>query len=81
MSAVAAGVIELDATFDETMSFCLQCRACEAVCPLLVPFGRAMEGARKVERPTAPGRRIRQLVLGRGLASGPWSGPPPPGLP
>ena len=70
MSAVAAGVIDLDATFDETMSFCLQCRACEAVCPSLVPFGRAMEGARaelSAQRPQ--GRRIRQIVLGRGLAS------------
>ena len=70
MSAVAAGVIDLDATFDETMSFCLQCRACEAVCPSLVPFGRAMEGAPaelSAQRPQ--GRRIRQIVLGRGLAS------------
>jgi hypothetical protein len=27
MSAVSAGLIEVDAAFDEIMSFCLQCRA------------------------------------------------------
>src|SRR2546427_3637613 len=29
---------------------CLVCRACETACPSLVPFGRIMEGARKVLR-------------------------------
>jgi glycolate oxidase iron-sulfur subunit len=66
MSAVAAGVIEIDADFDEVMSFCLQCRACEAACPSLVPFGRAMEGARAEVRAARPrGRRLRSHVLGR----------------
>lgn len=71
MSAVAAGVVELDADFEETMSFCLNCRACEAVCPSLVPYGRAMEGARAevaVQRPRL-GRKIRHFALGRLLPS------------
>lgn len=71
MSAVAAGVLPIDEVFDETMSFCLQCRACEAVCPGLVPFGRAMEGARAeltVQRPSL-GRRLRHLAVGRGLSN------------
>lgn len=66
MNAVANGVMTLDAEFEETMSFCLNCRACEAVCPSMVPFGRAMEGARAevaVQRPR-PGRRFRHFVLG-----------------
>jgi glycolate oxidase iron-sulfur subunit len=70
MSAVASGVLEIDDAFDEVMSFCLQCRACEAACPSLVPFGRAMEGARAelaAARPT-PSRRLRHRVLGSWIA-------------
>lgn len=70
MRAVASGELPIDAAFDEVMSFCLQCRACEAACPSLVPFGRAMEGARaelNVSRPR--GRRIRRRALGRWLGS------------
>lgn len=69
MSAVASGEVPVDAAFEEIMTSCLQCRACEPVCPSLVPFGRAMEGARielSAQRPTAA-RRLRQLVLGRGV--------------
>lgn len=72
MSAVAAGIAEVDTRFDEIMSFCLQCRACEPVCPSVVPFGRAMEGARveiAAQLPTTT-RRARARILGRrGLGS------------
>jgi glycolate oxidase iron-sulfur subunit len=49
------------------MGFCLQCRACEAVCPSLVPFGRAMEGARAEVTAQLPdgARRGRHLLVGR----------------
>lgn len=73
MSAVLDGVLEVDEAFDEAMSFCLQCRACEAVCPGLVPFGRAMEGARAeldAQRPSTS-RRVRKWFLGTLLASDP----------
>jgi glycolate oxidase iron-sulfur subunit len=66
MNAVAAGVIALDADFEEAMSFCLNCRACEAVCPSMVPYGRAMEGARAevaAQRPRI-GRKVRHFALG-----------------
>ena len=66
MSAVIDGVLTVDDAFDDAMSYCLQCRACEAVCPGLVPFGRVMEGARAeldVQRPS-PQRRIRRVLLG-----------------
>lgn len=73
MSAVADGLLPVDDSFADIMGFCLQCRACEAVCPSLVPFGRAMEGARaevaaQVSEPIGPARR---LLLGRGLGT-PW---------
>lgn len=73
MSAVADGVADVDETFREMMSFCLQCRACEPACPSLVPFGRAMEGARAeiaAQLPSAA-TSLRQSLLGRrGLGSG-----------
>lgn len=71
MGAVASGELEVDSSFADMMGFCLQCRACEAVCPSLVPFGRAMEGARAevtAQRPD-PARRLRHLVVGRLLPS------------
>ena len=33
--------------FTRFMDLCVQCRACEAVCPSSVPFGHLMEGARE----------------------------------
>lgn len=67
MGAVANGVLPSDATYAGMMSFCLQCRACEAACPSLVPFGQMMEGARAglaADQPTASGR-VRRLLVGR----------------
>src|SRR4051812_3474259 len=37
----------LDEDFTRFMDLCVQCRACEVVCPSSVPFGRLMEGARE----------------------------------
>lgn len=67
MNAVADGYAEVDDVFAEVMGFCLQCRACESVCPSLVPFGRAMEGARAEIAEQLPSRvrRLRHLILGR----------------
>jgi glycolate oxidase iron-sulfur subunit len=47
MRAVQAGVASLDAEFTRYMDECVQCRACEAVCPSSVAFGHLMEGARE----------------------------------
>ena len=38
MDAVASGSVEADETYARMLAFCLQCRACEAACPSLVPF-------------------------------------------
>lgn len=71
MNAINDDLIPFDATFAKAMTFCLNCRACEAVCPSLVPFGRAMEGARAEVTAQLPSgkRRLRHLVLGRVLPS------------
>lgn len=69
MNAVLTGITTVDEAFDEAISFCLGCRACEAACPSLVPYGRLFEGARTelvAQRPST-GRRVRRLLLGRGL--------------
>lgn len=71
MSAVLDGVATVDGMFDDVISFCLGCRACEAVCPGLVPYGRALEGARAeiaTQRPDRA-RRARRALLGRLLPS------------
>ncbi|MCU1460652.1 MAG: putative iron-sulfur protein [Acidimicrobiales bacterium] len=46
MRAVHFDDAPLDDEFTAYMDLCVQCRACEAVCPSSVPFGRLMEGAR-----------------------------------
>lgn len=46
MRVVQGGGAELRGEFTEYMDLCVQCRACEAVCPSSVPFGRLMEGTR-----------------------------------
>ncbi|HEY2554442.1 MAG TPA: heterodisulfide reductase-related iron-sulfur binding cluster [Candidatus Cybelea sp.] len=63
--------------FVEQMSQCLDCRACEAVCPSGVRYGQLVESARaQIRRAsqegTSPGkrRRLRDLAL-RGLVGNP----------
>lgn len=64
---VADGRAELNATVQEHWALCLQCRACEAVCPSGVPYGRIQEHARaQVQAAPARGRaglRVRRTVL------------------
>ena len=62
MAAVAAGTLPLDDAVAGIFEFCLQCRACEAACPSLVPFGRAMEGARAEVTAVLPRSRMRRRV-------------------
>lgn len=66
MSIVLEGIAPIDEAFDEVISFCLGCRACEAVCPGLVPYGRVLEGARAELTEVRPdrSRSLRRLVLG-----------------
>lgn len=70
MSAVHQGVVEVDEAFASVIDFCLGCRACEPVCPGLVPYGRALEGARAEIVEQVPGRgNRRRWLLGSALGS------------
>lgn len=70
MSAVHDGVIEVDEAFASIIDFCLGCRACEPVCPGLVPYGRALEGTRAEIDAQLPGRERRnRWTLGTALGS------------
>lgn len=72
MSAVAEGKIGVDESFAGIIDFCLGCRACEPVCPGLVPYGRALEGARAEIDAQLPGRERRnRWTLGTALGSRP----------
>ncbi len=75
MKAVADGRIGMEsAVFQEQMSACLNCRACEAVCPSGVQYGQILEAsrtqieqAREENRLTPhpwPARLLRQAVFG-----------------
>jgi glycolate oxidase iron-sulfur subunit len=67
MMAVHDGVVEVDEAFAGIIDFCLGCRACEPVCPGLVPYGRMLEGTRAEIVAQVSGRQggLRQWLLGR----------------
>ncbi len=70
MLAVDQGIVEVDEAFAGIIDFCLGCRACEPVCPGLVPYGRALEGARAEIAAQLPGRgKERRWQLGTALGS------------
>lgn len=71
MKAVHQGVLEVDGPFQGVIDFCLGCRACEPVCPGMVPYGRALEGTRAeivAQRPSWA-HRLRSFFLGPVLGS------------
>jgi len=72
MRAVAEGRATVDATFTRFMDLCLGCRACEAVCPSHVPYGRLIEQAKDqaARRRPVPQRLIRYVALDLALAHG-----------
>lgn len=71
MKAVHQGVLEVDAPFQGIIDFCLGCRACEPVCPGLVPYGRLLEGTRTeiVAQRRSWSHRVRAFLLGTVLGS------------
>jgi glycolate oxidase iron-sulfur subunit len=70
--AVGEGRIPLTATVQSHWELCLQCRACEAVCPSGVPYGRIMEHTRAQLDAAAPSgkgnRRLRRILLRQVIA-------------
>jgi glycolate oxidase iron-sulfur subunit len=73
IKALAEGRIQLSDPTVEHLSLCLDCRACETVCPAGVPYGRLIEAAKaeiERQRPGGPVRRMFRwlnfgLLLGR----------------
>ena len=67
MKAVNEGRVEITRRIVSHWEACLQCRACEAVCPSGVPYGRMMEHTRSQvrahNRQSAGLRRISRLFL------------------
>ncbi len=60
MSAVEEGIVDVDETFAGIIDFCLGCRACEPVCPGMVPYGRMLEGTRAEINEQVSGRQRRR---------------------
>lgn len=65
--------VAMDASVREALESCLQCRACEAVCPASVRYGEIVEGARAVLGPgqaviaTLATRHPRLVASGLGV--------------
>ena len=70
MKAVTEGRMDMmDPIFEHEMSFCLNCRACEAVCPSGVQYGQILEASRaQLERAhnggSIPARAVKGLTYG-----------------
>src|SRR5499425_3691049 len=61
IKSLAEGRVPLTDSVTEHLSLCLDCRACETVCPAGVPYGRLIEAAKaeiERDRPGALGRRL-----------------------
>ena len=55
MRAVVEGKLSLSDSYQQHISLCLGCRACETACPSGVKFGQLLEGARaQIEQASAP---------------------------
>jgi glycolate oxidase iron-sulfur subunit len=70
MKSVSEGRMDMmDPIFEHEMSFCLNCRACEAVCPSGVEYGQILEASRaQIERAThggsVPAKAVKGLTYG-----------------
>src|SRR2546430_14630615 len=68
IKALAEGRTALTDTTVQHLSLCLDCRACETVCPAGVPYGRLIEAAKaEIERQRPGGwvrRAFRRLNFG-----------------
>jgi glycolate oxidase iron-sulfur subunit len=67
MQAIGQADVQYTAGLFRHLDQCLQCGACEAMCPSKVPFGRLMDTARvaiEPHRQRSPGNRVvRHMAL------------------
>jgi glycolate oxidase iron-sulfur subunit len=61
IKSLAEGRIGLSDTTARHLSLCLDCRACETVCPAGVPYGRLIEAAKAEIEHRRPGGTARRL--------------------
>ena len=54
MLGLANGRLAADASVVRTFDHCLTCRACESVCPSLVPYGQLIDETRSLLDVSAP---------------------------
>lgn len=66
MQALAQGALGPQPRLIGHLDHCLACRACEAVCPSAVAYGRLLDATRAVLEHRRPPRRLAQRLL-RGL--------------
>src|SRR5258706_13273844 len=64
IKSLAEGRIGLSDPTVEHLSLCLDCRACETVCPAGVPYGRLIEPAKPGIGPRRPGGAFARAVRG-----------------
>jgi glycolate oxidase iron-sulfur subunit len=62
IKSLAEGRIALTDSVVTHLSLCLDCRACETVCPAGVPYGRLIEAAKAEIERQRPGGPLRRLV-------------------
>jgi len=60
IKSLAEGRIALTDSVAEHLSLCLDCRACETVCPAGVPYGRLIEAAKAEIELQRPGSLVRR---------------------
>src|SRR5207248_4761818 len=60
VKSLAEGRIELSDSTTKHLSLCLDCRACETVCPAGVPYGRLIEAAKAEIERQRPGGAVRR---------------------
>jgi glycolate oxidase iron-sulfur subunit len=60
IKSLAEGRIGLSDSSVEHLSLCLDCRACETVCPSGVPYGQLIEAAKAEIERQRPGGRVRR---------------------
>ena len=61
IKSLAEGRIGLTDSAVEHLSLCLDCRACETVCPAGVPYGRLIEAAKAEMERVRPGGLLRRM--------------------
>src|SRR4029077_7580134 len=64
IKSLAEGRMSLTDSVTNHLSLCLDCRACETVCPAGVPYGRLIEAAKAEIEHARPGSAARRIFRG-----------------